>query len=126
LRQASEGKRGSPENMKKMSPETKKDNWMMPGGDETMDHLKGGSFLPPINAHKPSFISPIHTLSHNEIALTKVDIKESLTLREDNNGPHLQLLTVDDANELDGLGQTVQTNIGEIPSNILDEQPPNA
>ena len=98
----------------------------MPGGDETMDHLKEGSFLPPINAHKPAFISPIHTLSHNQIALTKVDIKESLSQREDNDGPQLQLLTVEDANELDGLGQTVQTNIGEIPSKIPEEQPPNA
>jgi hypothetical protein len=38
LKQAIEGKKASPESMKKQSPETKKDNWMMPGGDETMDH----------------------------------------------------------------------------------------
>lgn len=111
----------------KQSPDTKKDNWMMPGGDETLDHSKGGSFLPPINAHKPAFITPIHTLSHNQIALTKVeDMQESISHREDNDGPHLHLVTVEDANELDGLGQTVQTFIGEMPSNIPEEQPPNA
>ena len=41
---------------------------------------------------------------------------------ENEEGPQLQLITVEDANEMDGLDSAVQTNVG----GNLPEEPPNA
>ena len=58
------------------------------GTDDTLDQNPSkldGSFLPPINAHKAPMI---HTLSHNQIALSKVEILESPTANHmENEGP---------------------------------------
>jgi hypothetical protein len=96
--------------LKKTQPDLiKKDNWMTASPDQN-DIGKGTSFLPPINSHKPSFIIPNATLSHSQIALNKVEILDGGAGGQgtiDNEGPQLQLITVEDANELDNLESAV-------------------